>query len=304
MVDNIKISVIVPVYNVEKYLSNCLDSIINQSLEDIEIICVNDGSTDNSLKILEEYAANDNRIRIITKKNEGLGAARKTGLDNSSGGEYILFVDSDDYIKNDACEKVYGNALSNDSELVFFNFCDFNENRVFDPCISCNAFNSLKNSENFNNLTFKAYEIKECVLNSYFSAWSKLYKKSFLYKYDDFYFPKHRIFEDLFFHVQVIIRAERISYCNEGLYLYRRSNSNSIMNNTREKVFDVFIAINLIKEFLIKNDLFNYYDYEFLLFYLHLFNSWFYKINEEYKQKFFEKFKRGLLDIHLKKRKN
>ena len=89
--NNPKISVIVPVYNVEKYLSECLDSIINQTLKDIEIICVNDGSTDNSLSILKEYASKDNRIKIIDKENEGLGYTRKVGLDNATG-DYILFV--------------------------------------------------------------------------------------------------------------------------------------------------------------------------------------------------------------------
>ncbi|WP_225369762.1 glycosyltransferase family 2 protein [Methanobrevibacter arboriphilus] len=85
-----KISVIIPVYNVEKYLEQCLDSVINQSLEDIEVICINDGSTDNSLEILDEYAKKDNRIKIINKKNEGLGVARNIGMDYAKG-KYIIF---------------------------------------------------------------------------------------------------------------------------------------------------------------------------------------------------------------------
>ena len=102
-----KISVIVPVYNVEKYLSECLDSIINQTLKDIEVICVNDGSTDSSLSILQDYASKDDRIKIIDKKNEGLGYTRKVGLDNAIG-DYILFCDSDDkYISDDVFEKLY-----------------------------------------------------------------------------------------------------------------------------------------------------------------------------------------------------
>ena len=94
--NNPKISVIIPVYNVEKYLSECLDSVISQTLKDIEIICVNDGSTDNSLQILKEYASKDTRIKIIDKENEGQGYARKVGLDVANG-EYILFCDSDYY---------------------------------------------------------------------------------------------------------------------------------------------------------------------------------------------------------------
>lgn len=93
-----KVSIIVPVYNVEKYLAKCLDSLVNQTLKDIEIICINDGSTDNSLEILNTYAQKDSRITIIDKKNEGVSAARNTGL-NISKGEYIMFVDSDDYLE-------------------------------------------------------------------------------------------------------------------------------------------------------------------------------------------------------------
>ena len=92
-----KVSIIVPVYNIEKYLAKCLDSLINQTLEDIEIICVNDGSTDNSAEILNEYAQKDCRIKIINQDNAGLSAARNTGI-NAANGEYIGYVDSDDWI--------------------------------------------------------------------------------------------------------------------------------------------------------------------------------------------------------------
>ena len=102
----VKISIIVPVYNTEPYLEQCLDSIINQTLEDIEIICVNDGSTDNSLSVLEEYASKDNRIKIINQENEGPGFARNNGL-KSVNGEYVLFVDSDDWIELNTCEALY-----------------------------------------------------------------------------------------------------------------------------------------------------------------------------------------------------
>ena len=94
----VKVSVIIPVYNVEKYLGECLESIIDQSLEDIEIVCVNDGSTDNSLSILESYAELDNRIKIISQENHGLAAARNTGLKNING-DYVYFIDSDDFLE-------------------------------------------------------------------------------------------------------------------------------------------------------------------------------------------------------------
>ena len=118
--NNPKISVIIPVYNTETYLLECLDSIVNQTLKDIEIICVNDGSTDNSLSILKEYASKDNRIKIIDKENEGQGYSRKVGLDNSTG-KYILFCDSDDYYSElTAFEELYNYIEKVEVDVVIF----------------------------------------------------------------------------------------------------------------------------------------------------------------------------------------
>ena len=115
--NDVKVSIIVPVYNVEKYLRQCVDSIVNQSLKEIEIICINDGSTDNSLQILEGYAQRDKRIKIINKRNEGLSTARNTGMEYATG-EYIGFVDSDDFINEKMYENLYKNAKSNKSDIV------------------------------------------------------------------------------------------------------------------------------------------------------------------------------------------
>ena len=120
----IKVSVIVPVFNVEEYLSTSLDSILNQTLKDIEIICINDGSTDASLDILENYAKKDARIKIISKKNEGQGIARNIGLDNAQG-EFIAFVDSDDFIKEDMLEKSYEKSVSKNLDLVMYKISSF-----------------------------------------------------------------------------------------------------------------------------------------------------------------------------------
>ena len=205
---NPKISVIVPVYNVEKYLSECLDSIVNQTLKDIEIICVNDGSTDNSIFILREYASKDNRIKIIDKENEGLGYTRKVGLDNAKG-EYILFCDSDDkYVADDVFEKIYNEIKKNNSELMIFRFLYGDRN------------SDLLDNTNKSILIF----------NFYFSAWSKLYKKEFLDKYNYWFFPKYLKFEDMPFHIQCCLRTEAISYFDNVCYYYRVNNVTSIMN--------------------------------------------------------------------------
>ena len=121
-----KISVVVPVYNVEKYLKECIDSIINQTLEDIEIICVNDGSTDSSLEILNNFAEQDNRIKVITQSNQGLSAARNTGIKYANG-EYISFIDSDDYIDTSLYETLVKYLPA---EMICFNAQAFGDNFI------------------------------------------------------------------------------------------------------------------------------------------------------------------------------
>lgn len=115
-----KVSVIVPVYNVEKYLEKCLETLISQTLKDIEIICINDGSKDSSLNILKKYALNDERIKIIDKHNEGLSAARNDGL-NAATGEYIGYVDSDDWVDLNFYEKLYNAAKKYNAEAACAN---------------------------------------------------------------------------------------------------------------------------------------------------------------------------------------
>ena len=121
-----QISVIIPVYNVEPYLRQCLDSVVNQTFGDLQIICVNDGSTDGSLAILEQYAAADNRVEIVNKENGGLNSARNAGLDRVTG-EYFAIVDSDDWIDLTAYEKLYARAKESDADMTLcgFNLIDF-----------------------------------------------------------------------------------------------------------------------------------------------------------------------------------
>lgn len=126
MIDTPKVSVIIPIYNVEPYLRECLDSVVNQTLRDIEIICVNDGSTDNSGAILAEYAALDERITVITQENGGLSAARNAGMDIAKG-KYIYFIDSDDYIDLDALEVLYNRAEELEVDVLCFDFSRFDD---------------------------------------------------------------------------------------------------------------------------------------------------------------------------------
>ena len=120
----VKISVIIPVFNVELYLEECLDSVINQSLDDLEIICVNDGSTDSSLSILEKYAKMDDRVKIISQENQGQGSARNKGLSIAKG-ECIYFIDSDDKIELDTLKDCYDCVKKNDLDFVMFQLINY-----------------------------------------------------------------------------------------------------------------------------------------------------------------------------------
>ena len=121
-----QISVVLPVYNVEEYLRQCLDSLANQTFEDFEVICVNDGSGDSSLSILEEYASEDERFKIISQENKGLSGARNTGMDHIKG-KYTIFVDSDDWLELNALEKLYNKITALDSDILMYKFRFFNQ---------------------------------------------------------------------------------------------------------------------------------------------------------------------------------
>lgn len=122
-----KVTIVVPVYNTEKYLDECIKSIVNQTYENIEVILIDDGSKDNSPKICDKWAQKDSRIQVIHKMNEGAGIARNTGISNASG-EYICFFDSDDYIEPYTIEKSLNALLENNADIVLFGFCDITAN--------------------------------------------------------------------------------------------------------------------------------------------------------------------------------
>ena len=168
-----KISIIIPVYNVEKYLAECLDSLINQTLKDIEILCIDDGSKDNSLEILNEYAAKDDRIKVFAQKNSGPGAARNLGIQHAKG-EYLTFVDSDDWLKENAMEVVYNCAIEKNTDMLFFSginyYDEFYQETVFLKNVIVDK--ELINFEN---------SYRSC-LGLPVSTYGKLYKTEFLKK--------------------------------------------------------------------------------------------------------------------------
>ena len=261
--DNVKISVVVPVYNAEPFLKEAMESVLNQTFKNFEVLCVNDGSKDNSLEILNDFASKDQRVRIFDKPNGGCGSARNMGLDNVRG-EYIYFFDPDDYIDSNTFEKLYDNAISNDSDLVICNFVQFIDGEPIDYRSGLNFKKILPNAD-LNNYTCNYHEIKNLVLNSYMAPWFKLYKREFLEKYDDFRFDLNIAFDDVPFHVKSMLRASKISFVPEYFYYYRLSNPNSV-NNTKSNQIDIFRIIDIVETFLKDEGYFDEFKSEFYNF--------------------------------------
>lgn len=262
-VEKPKVSVVIPVYNVEKYLVECIDSVINQTFKDIEIICVNDGSTDDSLAILEYYAKLDDRIKIITQENRGLGNARNVGMRHASG-DYLIFIDSDDYISLDTIAKLYNNSLSNGSDIVIFKIARFDNEGNVNYKLPGFDFDDFFEEVDFNNFSFTYSDIKKYVMNESFSACLKFYKKEIFDKQDDLIFPEGIAYEDVPFHIKIMLYANKISFVPEFLYYYR-FNPNSIIN-TSSNGDDIFIICDMVESFLRKNYYYAEFKEEFELF--------------------------------------
>ncbi len=232
-----KISIIVPCYNAEKYLPKCLDSLINQTLKDIEIICVNDGSTDGSLSVLKDYAKKDSRIVIIDKENSGPGACRNIGIEKATG-EFIQFVDSDDWIEPETCEVCYQKSLENDVDMVSFN-ANIVHSKKTTPLYYYNTKKEkLVSLEDMISLLFK----------SPFHSWHFLFKKDFLTQHQIKY-PEHIVLcEDVIFSLTCWIKAKKALLLPNLFYNYVQLNS-SITHSTKH-VFDIFNVIKELKKII------------------------------------------------------
>lgn len=214
-----KISIIIPVYNVEKYLAECLDSLINQTLKDIEILCIDDGSNDSSLEILNEYAAKDDRIRVFAQKNSGPGAARNLGIKNATG-EYLTFVDSDDWLKENAMEVIYNFAKKKNTDMLFFSSINYHD-EFYQETVFLNNVIVDKELINFEN------SYRSC-LRLPVSTYGKLYKTKFL-KEKDILFPTFsNCGEDFHFAISAFFNNAKLDYIDEPLYFYRVITNNSL----------------------------------------------------------------------------
>ena len=284
MTSNVKVSVIVPVYNVEKYLKDCLNSVINQTLEDIEIICVNDGSTDNSLAILEDYAEKDSRIKIINQKNKGLSGARNTGMKHVQG-EYILFLDSDDWLNDDALFELYWSHLYDNLDMLFFQTVDYYEE---DGRYELNQFGGMTAiDDSFEGKIFNYKDVAPIIFKMPHSAFNKLYSTSFLQRINAS-FPEGINYEDLAFFYDVFLKAEKVSILKKELLFYR-IRENSISTSGGEKSFDIFKSLKLVNNSL-KNTtiIVNKYLQDYLMFIIVNLKFVFVRLKDEYKNDYFK----------------
>lgn len=273
-----KISVLIPVYNAKEYLDESISCILNQTFGDIELICVNDGSKDNSLDILNDFAARDSRVKVIDKENGGCGSARNRALEEASG-EFVYFFDPDDIVEENAFELAYDSAVRNGSDMVIFKANIFDENGISNKEVFFYYDRTLKEDQ-FDNLTFE--DIKQYVLKGGYAPWSKLYRKEFLDSYDDFRFDLGLAFDDVPFHVKSMVRAKKISFVNECLYHYRVDNVNSV-NSTASNGFDIFRIVDIVENILRDDNVFDQLTNEFYSFKLyHILNYIISTGSEEY----------------------
>ena len=289
-----KLSVIIPVYNVESYLKECLDSVCNQTLEDIEIICIDDGSTDNSLNILKEYASSDSRIKIISKENGGQATARNLGIREACG-EYIAFVDSDDFIKPTMFEKLYSKAKHKNLDVVMCKIATYN-NQTGE--IKDNVwYYMLGVFREFNKNVFNHKDTRQFTCEIAVTPFNKIYKSSLL-KENNIYFPEGLIFEDEKFFYDIYLRSKRVSIVDEPLYYYRINRKGSTVDISKNNNYiDIIPIFKQIRETFKETG--NYDDYKILLAnrFIHLEFARFTETSHEYKEKFFNLMKEDLNDV-------
>lgn len=255
-----KTTIIIPVYNTEQYLYQCLNSVITQTLREIEIIIVNDASTDNSFKIIKEFQEIDLRIKVITfKVNKGLSIARNTAIDLAKG-KYIFFLDSDDWLEPYALETVYNKAIKTNAEIVMFGFENhYNINENTRQVTS--VLPSYKEDDpNF----FKYFLVQRKGFTA--TAWTYLYSKKLLVD-NAIYFTEGIYFEDVPFTMQVFYYTQKVSVVNNlHLYNYRVMRENSITKSlNKKKIEDLYSAHLFLKDFLIKKEVFKKYEKEYLV---------------------------------------
>lgn len=239
----IKVSIIIPVYNVEKYLKRCLDSVLCQTYTNFEVILVDDGSTDNSRDICDEYKKYDKRIKVIHKNNEGVSVARNKGIEVATG-KYILFLDSDDFIEKNCIEILIKSISNKKYDLVIYGYImEFLNNDIENKVVTPNNKIYCKVEEYLNE--FQYY--RENGLFGY--VWNKMYQTEILRKYD-ILFENNAFPEDVYFNFVYLQYCKEIMVINKSLYHYMHQSSHSLSKTQRNEPFTSHSLYNRTSEFL------------------------------------------------------
>lgn len=268
MQETIKVSVIIPVYNSEGYLRQCLDSIIGQTLLDIEIICIDDGSTDDSVKILKEYEKKDYRIIVLNQKNLGAGAARNKGMAIARG-NYLCFLDSDDFFEPDMLSEAYKKSLVTDADVVVYGADNFdNLSKKFIP-----ADWMIKKHLLPDNDVFSAKDVQKDFFSIFiWWPWDKLFKREFVIAHG-IKFQEQRTTNDLLFVCAATLKAEKIAVI-DNVFAHQRVNLKNSLSVTREKSWQCFYyALIELKKEMIKMGVFAYFERDFINYALN-FSLW------------------------------
>ena len=260
----IKVSVIVAIYNAEKYLKECIDTLLAQSLREFEVICIDDGSTDNSYSILYEYSMKDRRIKVYRQENKGAGAARNYGLTLAQG-EYVLFVDGDDYFDKEMLKEAYRKALQDNSDICIFKSkqYDMETGKVSDCTFS------LRTNELPEKRPFSVSDLTSSPFHVFMGwAWDKLYKKSFVLN-NGLYFQEQRTTNDMYFVFASILRAGKITTVEKALY-YQRRNVPGSLSATRALSWECFYhALKKVKKELDDMGIYEVYQQDYVNYALH-----------------------------------
>lgn len=239
-----KVSIIIPFNNVENYIEECLKSVLSQTLTDIEIILINDASSDNSRKIAEDFKQKDERIKIIdVNSRQGQGFARNRGIEIAQG-DYIGFVDSDDFIELNMFEELYNSAKLHDTDITMCQvreYDDINDKYIYSDYYSLNILEKFKNS------IFSAKDTKNEILDINVALWNKIYKREFLINTKE-KFPEGFIYEDLPFFFGSYLPADKMNIVWKVLYNYRINRKNSTMRQFNNKILDRLPMVSLTYE--------------------------------------------------------
>jgi len=284
-----KISVIIPIYNTASYLKECIESVLNQSFKDIEVICVNDGSDDASNSVLESYRLKDDRVKVITQENKGLGAARNIAVSKANG-KYILFLDSDDYMEEESLIDIFDLAESKSLDFLMFKIINFDNEtyeRIKVPYFEMKFLNKMVGDE-----VFDWSDVQDKLFRISVTCPGKFFRTDLI---KNIKFPEGLIFEDTVFFFKMVFKAKRIYFYDKYLY-NRRIRDDSITNSYFNSFSDCIVVYDMVKDILRRNG-------KYSLFSKQLFDrkcrdifTRFSSVDEEYKSDFFDKIQKNFMN--------